>query len=308
MHRSRLLLPAVALLSGLMACTNANATNANATQAAHGGTKYTGTWNYDQPDSTSLRNIAVLSCPASNPECPTEPGGARPSLEFPQIGNITFSKNNDGGITGHTDQGCTWYFKVEAHSLELTSAQTCFNKVVDSSYTITTWSVSVAGRHEKETLIATSHQPTGDWDFVLRTGVRTKVDPAGRLDATRRFTGRWTYAPAVPPLVNIVTNVGQDGQVTQVPRTGAVVFTKRNNHTVTARTADGCRWHLRTRGNTAELQPAGQTCRLSASTEQLNFWSIASDGKRQASIMNGVIEKDGEQSTFVLSVGSLTKQ
>jgi hypothetical protein len=76
-------------------------------------------------------------------------------------------------------------------------------------------------------------------------------------------------------------------------------------HTITARTQGGCQWTLAALGNTAELEPAVQTCHLTGSTITLRFWSIASDGKHQVSVVAGVDKRGGN---FLLGIGSLTKQ
>ncbi|MGS2640121.1 hypothetical protein [Streptosporangium sp. LJ11] len=73
----------------------------------------------------------------------------------------------------------------------------------------------------------------------------------------------------------------------------------------TARTENGCDWTLTARGNTAKLEPAVQTCRTALGTTALTFWTIASDGGHQASVMAGVDERGGD---FVLSVGGLTRR
>jgi hypothetical protein len=41
---------------------------------------YLGTWNYDQPDRASMKNIAVISCPAASTSCRPSP-----PLLVPQI-------------------------------------------------------------------------------------------------------------------------------------------------------------------------------------------------------------------------------
>lgn len=309
------------------AASTATATTSAPTAARPNPAKYLGTWNYDLPDSSTLRNVAVISCPATNPQCPVLPDGSRPSLQIPQIGTIDFTRNADGTVTGRTDQGCTWNFEVEPRSLALNGAQTCFNHVIGSAYTITTWTVSVSGDREQETLIATSHQPTGDWDFVLQSGARTKANVDSPRDDTRRFTGSWTYDPANPQTMdNIVTTVAPDGSTTESPETGSVLFTRTGNHSIAAHTADGCTWTLQVQGNTAELQPADQICQLpgttatgangigttgTGSTETLTHWSIASDGHVQDSVLTGIDEQAGQPSTsastFALSVGSSTK-
>ncbi|WP_370080320.1 hypothetical protein [Streptacidiphilus sp. MAP12-16] len=253
--------------------------------------KYLGTWNYDLPNRTTMRNIAVIS--------------GQPTVEIPQIGWIVFSDNADGSVTGRTDQGCTWNFEVRADSLDLAGSQSCFNHVVGSAYTITDWTVRVSGHHENESLTAISHLPTGDRDFVLQDGARTKT---GRDDdSTQRFVGGWTYAPANPQtLQNIVATYGPGGSVTYSAETGTVAFAKIGDGTVAARTPDGCTWNLRVQGNTAELQPAVQTCELTDSTATLTFWSIASDGRQQDSVIAGTDVANGQTSAFSLSVGNMS--
>ncbi|MEV1169097.1 hypothetical protein [Nonomuraea sp. NPDC049784] len=262
---------------------------------------YLGTWNYDQPDRESMRNIAVISCPDASAGC--TPG---PALEVPQIGDIVFSKAADGGIVGHTDQGCTWTFAVRSASLELDSpSQYCFNHVIGSAYTITKWSVTISGNREQEIIEAVSHQPIGDYAFVLEKGSRTKVTGHAWAQARKVFPGTWQYdASNQQSRVNILTTryTGSDPKITAVQ--GLVTFTSSRKNTMTARTADGCDWTFRARGNTAELEPARQTCETSLGTVTVTFWSIASDGTHQASVMAGVDERGG---TFLLSVGSLTK-
>ncbi|TKK78992.1 hypothetical protein FDA94_36350 [Herbidospora galbida] len=244
---------------------------------------YLGTWNYDQPDRATQRNIAVI--------------GATPPIHVPQIGDIVFTRTG-AAITGRTDQGCTWTFAVRPASLELDPpAQQCFNRVIGSAYTITKWSVTVAGDHARESIEAVSHQPTGDYSFRLDDGRRTRA-AAG---SGARFTGAWRYDPADPQTrVNIVTtrHTAPD-RVTQSPRQGTVTFTGRRG-VVTARTGDGCAWRLTARGNTAKLDPAGQTC----GGTTLTFWTVASDGRRQASVQAGTGPDGG---TFLLSVGALTR-
>ncbi len=173
---------------------------------------YLGTWNYDQPDRASMKNIAVISCPAASTSCRPSP-----PLLIPQIGNIVFSRTPGGGIVGHTDQGCTWTFQVLAASLELdTPSQYCFNHVIDSSYTITKWSVTLSGHSERETIEAISHQPTGDYEFRLDNGSRAKVVGHDWHQARGVFPGTWQYdAPNPQARVNILVTryTGPDGQI-----------------------------------------------------------------------------------------------
>ena len=271
---------------------------------------YLGRWNYDQPDRASMRNIAVIQCPVTSTNC-SGPGPAGGPLQIPQIGDIVFTQTA-GGVVGHTDQGCTWQFAARPGSLELARpSENCFNQVIGSSYTITRWSVTVHGNHEQETITAVSHLPAGDYDFVLANGSRTRTPEKGRPAAVRQFLGPWEYTPADPQtLVNIVTSqaTGPDGvHVRQSHQQGMVNFTRQRGDRVFAQTADGCRWTLTVRGNTAQLAPAPQACHLAGSTVILMHWTIASDGTHQASVMSGVQERDASTSSFLLNVGDLAR-
>jgi hypothetical protein len=276
---------------------------------------YLGTWNYDMPDRVTMRNVATASCSPSNTKCSSaaQHGRSSPSFKLPQIGYVTFSQTSDGAIIGHTDQGCTWRFEPGPRSLELTPpSQSCFNHVIGSGYTITRWSVTVSGRRERETIAAVSHLPIGDYDFLLGGGRRTKVPDKTPHTATGRFVGRWTYdAPDPRSQVNIVTTQesGPGGVVAlHSPKHGVVTFTPRGSDALTARTEDGCTWTLVVRGNTAELAPAVQTCQRTNSTIIFRFWSIASDGRHQDTIIAGSEDGGGSTSNFSLSIGALTKQ
>jgi hypothetical protein len=274
-----------------------------------GAHKYLGTWNYDQPDPATMRNIAVLSCPPAGNGCAWSPLPL--PLHIPQIGNIVFSAAANGRVVGRTDQGCTWTFAVTARSLELSPpGQSCFNHTIGSAYTLTRWSVTVAGRHERETIIGTSHQPTGDLVTTMHHGARTRVTGVGGFHAMARFLGAWTYDPASPQtFVNLLVTVPSGGGDPVVsPVQGVVRVTSEHYGVIVAHTADGCRWTLAVQGNTAELDPAVQTCQLATGTVRLLFWSAASDGERQNAVMAGVKDLNGQQSTFYLYIGALTKQ
>jgi hypothetical protein len=262
-----------------------------------------GMWNYDQPDRQNMTNIAVITCPAGEASC-----GGTPPIVIPQIGYVVFSAGLGGTVIGHTDQGCMWRFAAHHGGLELSPApQYCFNHVIGSGYTITRWSVTFSGRHETEFITAISHLPYGDFDFTLQDGRRTKA--GNGPGAAHRFAGDWRYDPANPQTgVNFQTiqYAEPDGQVKVVQSavTGQIAVTDGLGPLITARTGDGCRWTLVARGNTAELWPAHQTCRLGHATETLSFWSIASNGTHQISIMAG-INRDG--GSFLLVNGSLTR-
>ncbi|MEO3888427.1 hypothetical protein [Nonomuraea sp. B5E05] len=163
--------------------------------------KYLGTWNYDQPDRDTMRNIAQLTCPDTRPGCdsanPLAPPGS--TWQIPQIGRIVFSKEPGGKVVGRTDRGCTWRFTARRDSLQLDPpGQSCENQVIKSGYTITNWSVTVSGRHERETIVGVSHNRRGEFDFVLKRGARTKAKEEPPAKVAKRFAGQWKYAPADP--------------------------------------------------------------------------------------------------------------
>jgi hypothetical protein len=271
--------------------------------------KYLGTWNYDQPDQATMRNIAVISCPTGGDGCASSPLPL--PLNIPQIGNIVFSAAANGMVVGRTDQGCTWRFAVTTNSLELSPpAQYCFNHNIGSSYTLTRWSVTVVGKHERETIIGISHQPTGDLVTTMDYGARTRVTGVGGLHAMARFLGVWTYDPAsAQTLVNMVVTVPSGaGDPVVSPLQGAVWFTSEHYGAIVAHTADGCQWTLAVQGNTAELDPATQTCQRATGAVTLFFWSAASDGEHENSVMAGVKDLNGQTSNFYLYIGALTRQ
>lgn len=289
-----------ACLAGLAIASDAQPAQATPAVAAHG---YLGVWNYDQPDFTTMTNIAVVSCPAGTASC-----AGTPELEFPQIGYIVFAAGPHGTVTGRTDQGCTWRFARHRGGLELSPAsQYCFNHVVGSGYTITRWSVTFSGARESETIIATSHLPNGNYDFVLQDGRRTRA--ANQPGTASDFTGNWRYDRADPHTglnIQTISYTEPDGQVKIVYETltGQVTITAGYDDLITARTPDGCRWTLLTRGNTAELQPAHQTCHLHGSDTTLTFWAIAGTRTQQASILAGTGPRD---SSFLMADGGLTR-
>jgi hypothetical protein len=237
-----------------------------------------------------MTNIAVASCPAGTPSC-----ASVPPISIPQIGYVVFSAGPGGSVIGHTDQGCTWRFTPQPGGLELSpgAAQSCFNHVIGSSYTMTRWSVRFSGRHETEYITAVSHLSYGNFDFVLKNGRRTWAESSPA--AVRRFAGTWQYAPADPETgVNIETTVypAPVGQVRSA-LTGQVTFAPRRGNLVSARTENGCTWTLAVAGNTAELQPAGQTCTRDGTTTTMSFWSIASNGRQQVSVIAGTDARGG---------------
>lgn len=260
---------------------------------------YLGKWNYDQPDRATGVNIAEVDVPGA------------PRMLVPQIGDIVFRSDGDGRVTGFTDIGCTWHFRVAASSLELDpAAQLCRNPLLHVSYTVTHYTVTVAGTRMREFIRATAHLPQGESEFILAEGARTRTleyDPP----AAAQFVGTWVYDPADPAgPVNIrITQYPQADGTTQVvnsPERGEVTITHDFGNRVTAHTSDGCTWSMLARGNTAKLDPPLQTCTLASSAAiTIRYWTIASDGHRQSVLIAGTDERGGD---FILNPGSLTRR
>lgn len=264
---------------------------AQATSAATDAVgKYVGRWNYDQPDRATMTNIATSNVPGR--------------AQVPQIGDVVFTAEGPDRIVGRTDVGCTWRFKATATSLELDPAnQLCRNPTSNIAYTLSRWSVVVAGARETEIIAAKSLHADGVYDFAVNKGARTRGTEYD-LAAAANFTGTWTYDPADRDTgVNIRTTFRTAPE--QSEERGQVMITRNYGNRITSRTGEGCTWTLVARGNTAKLDPAIQTCTLPTSSAiTLRFWTIATDGRRQATVMNGTDERGGN---FALAIGSLSK-
>jgi hypothetical protein len=263
--------------------------------------RYAGIWNYDQPSGATGANLGTIQCP------PRSKSDQAFVLVVPQIGNLTMTRKEGDRLEGRTDQGCTWTFKDQGSSSELDPApQSCFNRVIGSSYTITRWSIQVDGNHETESIEAKSHLPMGDCDFALKQGRRTKADDT---DSTGLFVGDWAYDPPNPQThSNMLQFVyqGNSDRPGASPQTGLVSFSKAGEHTLTARTADGCSWRLDVYGNTA-LLPSPQTCELTGSRITMNHWTIASNGTKQNAVMSMTQDVEGKTRSALLAAGNLSK-
>jgi hypothetical protein len=267
--------------------------------------KYLGYWNYDQPNLTTLNNVAVLACPGGGGQC--DPLLPLP-LKVPQVGWVLFSPGPNGTVNGHTDQGCTWNFKVTPTDLELSSTtQACFNPSIGSSSNLTQWSVTVAGNKEHEKIVATNYQPNGvNLTGTMTAGSRTRVDGSDGAKFISRFLGKFTYDPAdSSTLANIVST--SNGTI--YPEQGTVQFTRKDRTTILARTPDGCDWTMAVRGDTAELDPSTQTCHLPSGETSLHYWAIVTDdGEHMNAFSAGSTTLNGQQpvSTY-LFIGELTR-
>lgn len=282
----------------------------SATASADAGTnaaKYYGTWNYDQPDNATLNNITVLACPDGGGQCDQQ---LPLPLRIPQIGWVVFSPGPHGTVNGLTDGGCTWNFRVKPTRLELSSTtQQCVNKSVGHASNITQWSVQVNGNRETESITAVSHQPNGvDLIATMKSASRTKVvGSQNSAKFVRPFLGDYRYDPAD---LHTLTNVVSTDKGTTYSEQGTIRITAKDKHgRINAHTPDGCNWTLAVRGNTAELDPATQTCHTVKGDSSLQYWALVTDdGKHMNGFRAGSTTAPGQSPTNTfLYVGALTR-
>jgi hypothetical protein len=280
-------------LAAVVGCHGVGDTGASSPQDEP---EWSGTWNYTQPDIAADRDIGHLSCPDGF------------ALVLPQLGWARFARS-DRGLVVETDQGCRWTFARRGRGAALEPpAQTCFNKVIGSSYTLTRWNIAVASTEETETIVGKSHQPGGDCTFTLPAGHRTRVTDSG-VDAPARFLGAWSFDATDAPGANLQQAMCPgDAPGVLRPRvaTGGVTITQLSSRTIRAVTDDGCPWTLAVAGNTAELDPPQQTC--TASQRRRRFWAMASDGQRIATVASGTEMVGDVLCDVVLATGRLVRR
>lgn len=189
------------------------------------------------------------------------------------------------------------------------TTQQCVNRAVGSLGNITKWSVQVKGNRETESIVAVSHQPNGvDLIGTMKSGSRTKV--VGGKDSgkfVKRFLGDYRYDPAD---FHTLTNVVSTDKGTVYPEQGTVRFSATDKKgRINAHTPDGCDWTLTVRGDTAELDPATQTCHTATGDTSLVYWTLVTDDGRHMNAFHAGSTTTPSQppaNTF-LYVGALTR-
>jgi hypothetical protein len=272
-------------LTALVGCVLAACGTSNSSAPLGPSAAFVGTWNYDLPNAVNGENLADLDCPAA-------PNAPAFQAQVPQIGNIVFSQTSATELSGTTDQGCTWKFSVVGSTASLTSPQTCFNKVIGSSYTITQWTIAadnnrVDSNRASEVMVATSHQAV-ECSFKIASGRRTKLSANDAADPTVPFVGTWVYVPPDAAGTNsaVLACMGADaGTASYVPQTGLITISKGDDKRLAVRTDLGCTASLRAEGNTAELIASNGVC---AGGPTPAFWSMATDGKEMVQILSGL--------------------
>jgi hypothetical protein len=287
----------VVAATGVAACGSSDRTPPASSTAdtADRTANFLGRWNYDLPDRETGTNISASDLPGRE--------------RVPQVGDLVITADGANHVLGRTNVGCTWRFRVGDDELTLDPAdQYCYNPTSDIGYTIHDWSLALDGDHLAETFHATSHHDR-DYTFEITDGARTRADEYDP-ESVKPFLGPWTYdTPDRGSGVNIRTTarIGPDRErvVEPAPEQGTVTITGDYGHRITARMSDGCAWTLVTRGNTAMLDPAVQTCTTSEnSVTTLRSLVISTDGESLAAVMSGV---DADRGSFNISSGSLHK-
>lgn len=243
--------------------------------------RFVGTWNYALPNDTTGLNIAALDCPASE-------NAPALQLGIPQIGNIALSAFAEDMLSGTTDQGCMWSFKVTDGHAELNPpAQTCFNPVIGSGYTITHWSLDLTEQDDavaSEHVIAVSHHEV-DCSFVLAAGRRNKVASSATRADVAAFEGHWSYQVPDASGVNMAQLTCDGAAPSFEPLLGALDITALDAQTIAVRTPEGCSAQLHVQGNTAELVADSSDCAGKGVLPE--HWSMASDGVALYQVVSG---------------------
>jgi hypothetical protein len=239
---------------------------------------FLGVWNYDAPVTATGVDVAQIAC--ANPD-----GGAGATFAIPQVGDITFVRDGVTGISGTTDQGCTWTFAVAGSTATLSpSPQACDNPVV-GQFSISAWTVtSTDGARAAESITAQQ----GYCAFAFPDGHRTHVDPSGP-DPVPPFLGAWTYAPPSATGVNVeqTTCPAVDGgtpTMTAAPVTGTLTLVRDHGDVLRGTDDAGCTYTFEAQGNTALLSPSPQPC----GARSVEHWAIeTADGHNEVEIVSG---------------------
>jgi hypothetical protein len=259
-------------------------------------------WVYAPPDRASARNIASLTCPG--------PAGNR---VLPQLGDISFTSKGADLLEGKTDQGCTWQFRAQGKTAELSpEGQSCHNVTFDTDYSIDRWVLTqdAEGATAKETLMATSHQPGMDCVFELRDGLRTTAPDDDSADTTAGYMGKWVHTPPSELTgANVAMLTCPPAQMPAFqPVSGSYLFSRKSLHTVEALGDDGCTWTLEIHAGAAKLMPASQTCtHPDLSRETRTYWAISSDGALQTEILRAERASAQQTCVMVIAAGERTR-
>ncbi|HEY1647304.1 MAG TPA: hypothetical protein VGF96_04940 [Terracidiphilus sp.] len=238
---------------------------------------FAGTWNYGLPNYEKDINISRISCPKGK----TPPDR---TLFVPQVGSITMTKTGEHEMLGTTDQGCGWTFITDGNSAHLDGPQkSCFNKIIQVSYTVTKWDISLTKGAWDEFMTVDSTSSMGTCESVKAKGPRSRVIEDSKRDDAKTFVGNWRYEPTDPVTQkNTALAACPDSKMPQMLiLKGSMSIEQTGPHSINAINENGCRLKFAVQGNTAALNPSVQTCENApkGSPKTYNFWTMATDGK-----------------------------
>jgi hypothetical protein len=256
-------------------------------------TSFAGTWNYDLPSYEKDINVSRISCPKGK----TPPDR---TLFVPQVGSIKIIRIGENRMLGTTDQGCSWTFITKGNSAHLDGPQkSCFNKIIQASYKVTKWDISLTKGAWKEFMTVDSTSPMGTCESVKAKGPRSRVAADNNRDDAKTFVGKWIYEPTdLVTHKNTALAACPNSKIPdQLLLKGAMSIEQTGPHSITAINENGCTLKFDVQGNTAALKPAVQNCEMApkGSPKTYNFWTMATDGKELFEFGSGLIaDKRGD--------------
>jgi hypothetical protein len=250
-------------------------------------TSFAGTWNYDLPNYEKDINISRISCPKGK----TPPDR---TLLVPQVGSITMVRTGKHRMLGTTDQGCSWTFITNGSRAHLDGSQnSCFNKIIQVSYRVTKWEITLTKGAWNEFMTVDSTNSMGTCESVKANGPRSRVSADNSLDDAKKFVGKWIYEPT-----DLVTQRNTELAAcadSKMPNLlllkGAMSIEQTGPHSIAAINENGCTLKFAVQGNTAALNPAVQDCENApnGTPKTYNFWTMATDGKELFEFGSGSI-------------------
>jgi hypothetical protein len=256
-------------------------------------TSFAGTWNYDLPSYEKDINVSRISCPKGK----TPPDR---TLFVPQVGSIKMIRTGENRMLGTTDQGCSWTFIAKGNSAHLDGPQkSCFNKIIQASYKVTKWDISLTKGAWNEFMTVDSTSPMGTCESVKAKGPRSRVAADNNRDDAKTFVGKWIYEPTdlVTHKNTALAACPNSKMPDQLLLKGAMSIEQTGPHSITAINENGCTLKFDVQGNTAALKPAVQNCEMApkGSPKTYNFWTMATDGKELFEFGSGLIaDKRGD--------------
>jgi hypothetical protein len=274
--------------------------------SSDGTTPFLGTWNYDLPNYEKDINISRISCPKGK----TPPDR---TLLVPQIGSLTVTKTGENKMLGTTDQGCSWTFVTQGNTAHLDGLQkSCFNKIIQVSYTVTKWDITLIKGAWDEFMTVDSSSSMGTCESVKTTGPRSLVVANDHRDDAKKFIGKWTYEPTDSATQkNTALAACPDSKMPRMLLLkGTMSIERTGPHSITAVNENGCTLKFNVQGNTAALSPSVQSCQNApeGTPKTYDFWTMATDGKELFEFGSGSIGDDSGECFLRATQGVRSRQ